>query len=286
MTQLDVFTYKNRNTTAVKSFVSGYAVSLYPKLGLQRSSPALTFFRKLHAFSAASIGLSLMMSVVLVALFIQAKEPRAFERNLAAFSPKNWGADRAQFLARLTLDEKRKVASQVHYVSEIINRVNGDTNDRKELALTIVSESARSNYDPLLVTAVVKSESTFKRSAVSRSGARGLMQLLPGTAAYVKTRFDDTSARPFNLHNSSMNLHLGISYLKYLERLFNGDRELALIAYNWGPGNLLNAMKNRTPIPASTVRYARKILKNHQKWEQDFAHNSRQFQYMDIDAIA
>ena len=127
----------------------------------------------------------------------------------------------------------------------------------------------RANVDPLLVAAVIKSESLFRRNAVSNKGARGLMQLMPETARYTETKLQKPLWRQSgsSSHHSDYNLTLGIAYLKHLEDSFDGNRELALIAYNWGPGNLKNALKNNTHIPESTKIYARKILRTHERWQ-------------------
>lgn len=181
--------------------------------------------------------------------------------------------NKQELISKLTIQEQAKLASQVHFVSEIIGRSNR-TADKKELALSIVSESMRADIDPLFIAAVVKSESTFRSSVTSNKGARGLMQLLPQTAKFTELKLipvahDTRRASTRSLHHIDYNLQLGIAYLKHLQELFSGNKELALIAYNWGPGNLLNALKNRSHIPQETREYAKKILKNHKLWQRE-----------------
>ena len=175
--------------------------------------------------------------------------------------------DQDSFIQRLSSYEKYELAQKVQFVSGIINHNQAST-DRNQLAVSIVSESMKANVDPLLVTAIVKSESLFKSGAVSHKGARGLMQLMPDTAKFTERNLQKPSWREngSSLHTADYNLSLGITYLKHLEDSFDGNRELALIAYNWGPGNLKNALKRNSHIPESTRAYARKIMNNHQKW--------------------
>jgi soluble lytic murein transglycosylase-like protein len=172
-----------------------------------------------------------------------------------------------QFVSRLNSIEKYAVANKVHFVSSLINRNNRLRNN--EVAISIVTESLRADVDPLLIAAIIKSESTFKVNAVSVKGARGLMQLMPDTARFAEARLlkPDWQRVGTDIHKIDYNISLGISYLKHLEDSFNGNRELALIAYNWGPGNLKNALKNKSHIPESTKSYARKIIRTHQRWQ-------------------
>jgi len=93
--------------------------------------------------------------------------------------------------------------------------------------------------DRALVFAVMRQESAFKTRAKSRAGARGLMQLMPGTAGFISNkRF---RGRKINqLYDPAFNLALGQKYLNYLlqhERV-NGNVLMMVAAYNGGPGNL------------------------------------------------
>ena len=118
----------------------------------------------------------------------------------------------------------------------------------------VIQSAARVyNVDPSLVRAVVKAESNFDPSAVSKAGAKGLMQLMPGTAsAYGVTN-------PFDPVQS---VFAGTAFLGSLLRRFGGDVTRALAAYNAGPG-AVETYHGVPPYP-ETQRYVGEVL-NYQK---------------------
>lgn len=91
--------------------------------------------------------------------------------------------------------------------------------------------SQRFDLSPALLEAVVWQESRWRENAVSPVGARGLAQLMPGTARYLGVDFSD----PFQ------NLEGGARYLREQLDRFDGDLEKALAAYNAGPGRVERA---------------------------------------------
>lgn len=89
--------------------------------------------------------------------------------------------------------------------------------------------------EPALVLAVVRQESSFYDEAVSRAGARGLMQLMPATARQVARRLNVPYNREKLLNDPEYNLMLGRAYLAELAAKYDGSYILALAAYNAGP---------------------------------------------------
>ena len=106
-----------------------------------------------------------------------------------------------------------------------------------------------------LIKAVIKMESDFNPKAVSRVGARGLMQLMPSTAAGlgVKDAFDP-----------EQNIMAGTRFLKDLLVKYGGDLDSTLAAYNWGPGNV--DRNHGAFLPRETREYLVKVKKYYAKF--------------------
>jgi soluble lytic murein transglycosylase-like protein len=113
----------------------------------------------------------------------------------------------------------------------------------------IAANAERHGVDPLLIYLVMQQESGFNYRAVSRVGARGLMQLMPGTARRLGVR---------NIHDPVENVEAGTRYLKNLMQMFAGDINLALAAYNAGE-NAVIRYGNRVPPYRETINYVRRI---------------------------
>jgi hypothetical protein len=113
---------------------------------------------------------------------------------------------------------------------------------------TLATAAARYGVDGLLLASVVEVESSFNPQAVSYRGAVGLMQVMPTTAR----------VSPELLQEPSYNVNEGARYLRHLLDLFEGDLELALAAYNAGPGNV-RRYGGIPPFP-ETRRYVEKVL--------------------------
>lgn len=112
------------------------------------------------------------------------------------------------------------------------------------------SASNRYGVDPNLVWAVMKVESNFNPEAVSKKGARGLMQLMPATAR--QHRVD-------NIHDPSQNIQAGVRHLRLLLNRFQGDLRLGLAAYNAGT-RAVERYRNIPPY-SETRKYVRRVLK-------------------------
>lgn len=93
----------------------------------------------------------------------------------------------------------------------------------------LVAAAHEHGLDPALVLAVTVRESAGDAQAVSPAGAQGLMQLMPGTARELGVT---------DAHDPVQNLHGGSRYLSDMLRRYDGDLDLALAAYNAGPGNV------------------------------------------------
>jgi soluble lytic murein transglycosylase len=91
--------------------------------------------------------------------------------------------------------------------------------------------------DPALVAAVIYAESRF-RDQTSTAGAKGLMQITPGTAKFVEHLSGGTTFELADLSSPQVNISYGTYYLRYLLDRYGDNEALALAAYNGGEGNV------------------------------------------------
>ena len=110
------------------------------------------------------------------------------------------------------------------------------------------------NMDADLITSVIAAESNFDPKAVSRKNARGLMQLLPETAAQLGVK---------NIDDPAENIDGGTRYLRDLLQKYNNDLALALAAYNAGPDKV--QLYGRVPPYAETISYVRRVKNGYEK---------------------
>ena len=112
----------------------------------------------------------------------------------------------------------------------------------------IQAAAERHQVSPQLVEAVAWQESRLNQQAVSPKGARGVMQLMPGTARELGVDADDLAS----------NVDGGAAYLAKMMKLFDGDLTRALAAYNAGPGAVLR--HGGVPPYAETRAYVAAVL--------------------------
>jgi hypothetical protein len=129
--------------------------------------------------------------------------------------------------------------------------------DQIDYAQAISNAAIQNNVDPSLALEVAIAESNLNPTAVSPAGAIGIMQLMPATAA----QYGADPTDPLE------NIDAGTAYLGDLLNQFGGNAVAALAAYNWGPGNVQNAIKKYggnwlSHAPAETQNYVAKILGN------------------------
>src|SRR4051794_22418580 len=102
----------------------------------------------------------------------------------------------------------------------------------------IIRQQANDKHlDPALIAAVIYTESRF-RDQTSRAGAKGLMQLMPGTADYIARKSGGTAFVQGDLASPQVNIAYGSWYLRYLLDKYGGNRILTLAAYNAGEGKV------------------------------------------------
>ncbi len=181
------------------------------------------------------------------------------EEQLAAAEAKSQrrDAELEQRLNAVTDYELWSEAAQLGVVRELARHDTGlSPKQEQRLAVAIVREARANGLDPLLVTAVIRVESTFNSFAVSEKGAIGLMQIMPATGEWLSQKRNEPLRSARHLFEFERNVQLGASYLRELIDRF-GSEEAALLAYNAGPG------------------YAKKILSSdpdtRKKWLNSYA---------------
>ena len=121
---------------------------------------------------------------------------------------------------------------------------------------SLISEfSKKYQVDFALIKAMIRAESGFNPFAVSRKGAKGLMQLMPETASRMNVS---------NVFNPRENIEGGVRHFKNLLSLFDNDVRLSLAAYNAGE-NLVAELRSIPPY-RETVDYVRKVLSYYQSY--------------------
>ncbi len=134
-----------------------------------------------------------------------------------------------------------------------LTSLRGYTTGSSQVDGYLIQSGTNNGVDPLLLYSVMHQESSFKSRAISPKGARGLMQLMPGTAA----RYGVT-----NIFDPQQNIEGGARYLRFLLDRFDGDLNLALAGYNAGEG-AVEKYGWRIPPYAETQEYVRRISRRY-----------------------
>ncbi len=120
----------------------------------------------------------------------------------------------------------------------------------------ILQEASRHEVDPALVKAIIMAESGYNPNAVSKKGAKGLMQLMPSTAQALGVE---------DAFNPEQNISGGVRYFKQLVNRFDGDVKLALAAYNAGSKKVRHYQG--VPPYKSTHYYIEKVFKYYELYK-------------------
>lgn len=124
--------------------------------------------------------------------------------------------------------------------------------DVNSVKASIVKHAVEMGVDPALALSIARTESGFRHEARSPHGAVGVYQLMPSTAKRL-------GVNPYSLND---NIRGGIMYYKMMYKMF-GSIELALAAYNAGPGNVKKY--NSVPPYAETKRFVSKIMADYNR---------------------
>lgn len=163
-----------------------------------------------------------------------------------------------------------------------LNRTNSDTSlnisfdnlytdlsqdttvDVEKIYSTVDKYSQKYGVDKNLLLAIIKQESNFNPNAVSSAGAKGLMQLMDfNSEAYGLT----------NPYDIDQNIEAGVKHIKSYLDMYNGNLEMALMAYNGGPGTMerrgVKSASDLYKMPQETQNYVPKILSNYRNYSNN-----------------
>lgn len=163
-------------------------------------------------------------------------------------------------LVQVDADRRWYEEAQRIGVADAVARASSLTpRQQQRLATAIVREAHANGLDPLLVVAVIRSESSFNNFAVSGVGAMGLMQMMPDTGSWLAKQRGSAWHSKNYLFDSELNVELGCAYLASLIDRF-GTVEKALVAYNAGPGLAKKILAQRTLRRKFVAGYPRKVI--------------------------
>ena len=157
----------------------------------------------------------------------------------------------AQTITQAQQASEKPASRELVKIYSIVKAHRPDVSDDEawEVAQVILEESARHKLDALLISALIQVESGFQYAAVSPSGARGLMQIMPDTGRALthalrhEIGLRPAAFRPEWLDDPFVNIRLGVYYLHDLKKQFH-DWRLALSAYNFGPAEIQSRLEN------------------------------------------
>jgi hypothetical protein len=150
---------------------------------------------------------------------------------------------------------------------EIFEPISTPLSDATPFQRIIRDTAKRYGMDADLIHCVIAVESNFDAKAVSRKNARGLMQLLPETAAHLGVK---------DVFDPEQNVDGGTRYLRELLGKYNNNLTLALAAYNAGPMRV-DQYGRRVPPFLETMKYVQRITKSYAKIKGESAQHEKQF---------
>jgi soluble lytic murein transglycosylase len=150
-----------------------------------------------------------------------------------------------------------------HIEEFIFSQVKGNLRDpwkpqARRLASAIMKESAKYNFDPIFLMAVIDNESTFNPETLGSFGEIGLMQVKPKTAAWIGKKYGIDYHGSKSLYDPAVNVKFGAAYLDYLRDRFESQSRLYLAAYNMGVTNVNRALEKEIwpkEYPARVIQH-------------------------------
>ena len=140
----------------------------------------------------------------------------------------------------------------------------------------VINTALENSIDPYLVFAIIRAESKYQTTAVSPLGAKGLMQIMPETAAWIAEQKGMGDFNQEMLHEPDVNINFGCWYLNSLDKQFEGRLPVIIAAYNAGRGQVGQWINEDTwdgsfeqldRIPfKETKTYTKNVMKNYEAY--------------------
>jgi soluble lytic murein transglycosylase-like protein len=161
------------------------------------------------------------------------------------------------------LNEIQRRESIIQQITAVLEKRQTDLASvtKEDLAEAIYEEAVRYNYDPKFILALIDAESNFFNWAVSKKGAKGLMQIMPYVAQDLAKQMGIEWMGDRTLFNPYINVKLGIYYLSELLKYFDHDLGTAVTAYNYGPTYVRSLLDRKEKLP---LEYYKNILSLYQ----------------------
>jgi soluble lytic murein transglycosylase len=131
--------------------------------------------------------------------------------------------------------------------------------DSQRIAQAIIDTSLKYKFDPILVLAVIQTESSFNPVMIGGVGEIGLMQIRPETAQWLAKKKGFKWAGKDSLRDPVTNIKIGCAYIEWLRERFDSHAGLYLAAYNMGPSNVRNLLEEKK----WPKEYAARIMQNY-----------------------
>jgi len=177
------------------------------------------------------------------------------------------------------IQEENRVLRERQRILDTIEEFNPELSQQEKTSLgqVIYEESERYGYDPLVLMAMIMTESSFRPDVRSHKGARGLMQILPSLGRELSQEVEKTHGIEISsakdLLDPEVNVKVGSYYLFKLILRFQ-DLKTAIRAYNEGPTDISKRIRRGKPMPQV---YYSKIIDNYhllrefsEEWEADY----------------
>ena len=141
-----------------------------------------------------------------------------------------------------------------------------------EIVKVAYQESNSQGVDIFRTLGFIVAESHGRKEAISHAGARGLMQIMPGTGRFIAAAHSEPWEGTGSLYEIDLNVRYGVWYYSDLLEIFEGDENAAIAAYNWGPDHIAFRIRKGQDLPKV---YPRKVLEAEERVREEFCNENR-----------